>query len=74
MQVEVKGEKSGFTDINPSICLKHLITLHLLVYSLCLATDGNIFLFKLTLCLEAEYSEVHHVGYFKYLSIDSFIS
>ena len=66
MQVEVKGEKSGFIHfLNPSICLKHLIILHLLVYSLCHATYGNIFLFKLTLCLEAEYSEVHHVGYFK---------
>ena len=53
------AEKSGFTDINPSICLKHPIILHLLMYSLCLATDGNIFLFKLTLCLEAD------VGYFK---------
>lgn len=65
MQVEIKGEKNGFTGINPPICLKHLIILHLLVYSLCYATDGNIFLFKLTLCLEAEYSEVYHVRYFK---------
>lgn len=56
-----KSSKNGLVGMN----LSEISILLLLVYLLCHASDGHMYLFKLILRLETEDSKVHQVGYFK---------
>lgn len=56
-----KSSKNGFVGMN----LSEVSFLLLLLYLLCHASDGHMYLFKSILCLETEDSKVQQVGYFK---------